>query len=193
MWPWGHAALGYVLFSVVVRTWPGRRVSDGPVLALLVATQFPDLIDKPLGWGFGIVPSGYSVGHSVFVAVPVGLALWAALSIWADRPVVGLATVVGWWSHLVGDVLFAVVTNQQITIGRVLWPVVMFDGTPLSGGVFDRIGIYLSQSVEFVLNGGPPLVVILMVGTPVAALVLWVADGTPVLSGTVRWIRPHGG
>ena len=48
MWPWEHLAFGYVLYSLGVRTLRGRTPRGPPVLVLAVATQVPDLLDKPL-------------------------------------------------------------------------------------------------------------------------------------------------
>lgn len=188
MWPWGHAALGYVLFSFLVRSRPGWRVTDGPVLVLAVTTQVPDLVDKTLSWGFGYVATGYAVGHSVLVAVPVGVAAFACLAILADRPAYGVAVVAGWWSHLLGDVLFAVVTDQQYTVERVLWPLVRLEGSHAGRGILGRIALYLHRSADVFLQGDSPLVATLMVGTPLAALFLWIDDGKPVLSGFREWL-----
>lgn len=72
MWPWEHLAFGYVLFSLLVRI-GRRRPDDASVYLLVLFTQFPDLVDKPLAWTFGILLSGLSVGHSVFVALSVSV------------------------------------------------------------------------------------------------------------------------
>ncbi|WP_137285333.1 metal-dependent hydrolase [Halorussus salinisoli] len=46
-----------------------------PIIALAVGTQFPDLIDKPLAWTFGILPNSRSLTHSVLTAIIVITAL----------------------------------------------------------------------------------------------------------------------
>ena len=38
------------------------------MLALAIGTQLPDLIDKPLTYQFAVLPSGRSLGHSLFFA-----------------------------------------------------------------------------------------------------------------------------
>lgn len=73
MWPWGHLAVGYLLYSAAVRLRTGRPPRAAAVVLLLAGTQLPDVVDKPLAWVYHVVPQGYAVGHSVFVAVPVGL------------------------------------------------------------------------------------------------------------------------
>ena len=87
MWPWEHAAVGYLLLSLGSRA-SGRGPPSTPaVLALLFGTQLPDLVDKPLSWEFDLFPSGYAVGHSALVAVPVGLLV---LALGRRRPSSGL-------------------------------------------------------------------------------------------------------
>lgn len=57
MWPWEHAAVGYLLCSAALAA---RRtvLNDIPVIALGVATLLPDLIDKPLALWLGVFPEG---------------------------------------------------------------------------------------------------------------------------------------
>lgn len=71
MWPWEHLAVGYIGYSLSVRL-AGRGVPrPRPVVALAVGTQFPDLVDKPLSWTLGVLPSGHSLAHSLFAALPL--------------------------------------------------------------------------------------------------------------------------
>ena len=71
MFPWEHAAVAYLLYAGYARWHDGTAPGGWAVLVVLVASQLPDLIDKPLAWQFGLLPSGRSLAHSVFVAVPV--------------------------------------------------------------------------------------------------------------------------
>lgn len=73
MLPSGHAAVGYLLASAFARV-RGRRPSARSIGAVVIGAQLPDLVDKPLAWGLGTLPAGRSLGHSLFVLVPVGLA-----------------------------------------------------------------------------------------------------------------------
>lgn len=75
MWPWGHLAVGYLLYSGAVHLRTGRPPRAAAVVVLAVGTQLPDVVDKTLAWVYHAVPQGYAAGHSVFVAVPVGLAV----------------------------------------------------------------------------------------------------------------------
>lgn len=58
MWPWGHAAIGYLLFSMDTRLRYGRRPGGPATILLFFGTQFPDLVDKPLAWTLPLLPSG---------------------------------------------------------------------------------------------------------------------------------------
>lgn len=70
MWPFAHLAIGYLLYT----GYEYARFRDAPsemaVLFVLIGTQLPDLIDKPLAW-VGILASGRSLGHSLLVALPI--------------------------------------------------------------------------------------------------------------------------
>ena len=60
MWPWGHLALGYLLHSPLARARFGRPPTDRATLLLVIGTQLPDLVDKPLAWWLGVLPAGRS-------------------------------------------------------------------------------------------------------------------------------------
>ena len=122
MWPWGHLAVGYVAFSAVVRVGLGRRPSDRAVVVLAVATQLPDLIDKPLAWQFGLLSSGVGVAHSLLVGVPAALALGVALG-FRGRPELGLGVAVGYTSHVLGDLLFSALFSRPPILPSFLWPI----------------------------------------------------------------------
>jgi hypothetical protein len=149
MWPWGHAAVGYLLYRLLPT---GRAPGDGApgapagpaVLALGVGTQFPDLVDKPLSWSLALLPSGRTLAHSALVAAVVIAAL---LAVAARRRTDGAATdrdrrvpdgrpypvpsrpvatafSLGYASHLLADVPPSVLAGQVADAGYLLWPVV---------------------------------------------------------------------
>ena len=96
MWPWGHAAIGYLLYTAY--TW--RRYDHRkkpPTTLLFFGTQFPDLIDKPLVWTLVLLPSGRSLGHSLLVLV-------YTLATRYRNPEWGSAFAIGALSHAVVDV-----------------------------------------------------------------------------------------
>lgn len=185
MLPWGHVAFGYALFSLGSHL--ARRGPPGgaATLTVAVAALLPDLVDKPLSWSLGWFPQGYSVIHSVFVAVPVGLVVLAA-ALRRGRPDVGAAFVVGYWSHLVGDVAEALLKGYHTAFARVLWPVHTLPPYAVDHGLVGRLDLYLSAFVGS-LTADQQLSVLAVYLAPYAAVfVLWLFDGAPVLSDCWR-------
>lgn len=192
MWPWGHLAFGYLLYSPLVRLWRGRPPTGGATLALGVAALFPDLLDKGLSWWLGLFPQGYSVGHSVFVAVPLGLlAVLAARA--RGRVAVGVAVAVGYWSHLVGDVLFALALREPHAFARVLWPLVTLPPYATEFAGTDRLLYYLARWLTYLRTVEDPTAIAIYVAPLVLALLLWLVDGAPVLADLWRAARVDRG
>jgi membrane-bound metal-dependent hydrolase YbcI (DUF457 family) len=93
VFPLGHLSVGLLsyLAFLQIRRFRGRAVVLSPrsLATLSVATQVPDLIDKPLAH-VGLLASGRSLGHSLlFALVVVALAWPVARRIdWTELPVV---------------------------------------------------------------------------------------------------------
>lgn len=187
MWPWEHAAVGYLLFSLVIHVAYRRPPDEPSVLVLLIATQFPDLVDKPLSWGFGVFPGGHALGHSLFVAVPVGVAavVVARRSGHGRR---GLAILVGYWSHLASDVVDPLRNGDGVDVGRVLWPLVEQEpyGEDLGLG---RGFVYLREFAADLLAMDVPGTAAVFLLLPAFALAVWVNDGAPGVAILVRTVR----
>ena len=49
MWPWEHLAIGYLAYSLLGRLAWRRPPTVGTAITVAFGTQFPDLVDKPLG------------------------------------------------------------------------------------------------------------------------------------------------
>jgi membrane-bound metal-dependent hydrolase YbcI (DUF457 family) len=188
MWPWEHAAFGYLLYSGGLHVW--RRAGPGgpAALVLVLATQLPDVVDKPLSWLFGLFPSGFSVAHSIFVAVPLILAVIVATQ-QRRRPELGIAFAVGYGSHLVGDVVAPLRDGDSIELSRVLWPLVTQSPYDHDYGLVGRTVVYLEALVS-TLGAADPIVLVLYLALPVAALLFWIADGRPGVATVHRWLRP---
>lgn len=177
MWPWEHAAVGYLLFSPSVHAVCQRAPRGPSVLVLAAATQLPDVVDKTLSWGLGLFPTGFSVAHSVFVAVPVGLAVFVAANR-TDRRTWGIALAVGYWSHLLADVVDPLRYGAGVRVNRVLWPLVVHEPYSQQLGLA-RGFVYLREFVATLPETDLTSVTGLYLLTPVLAVLLWLLDGTP--------------
>ncbi|KAB1198224.1 metal-dependent hydrolase [Haloferax sp. MBLA0078] len=131
MFPLGHLAFGYLSY-VLIRLARQEPLPQGwLLLTVLVGTQIPDIIDKPLSY-VGILPSGRSLGHSVLVIAPilVVVVLWAHREGHTEYAIAGS---VGLLSHYVGDVYKTALTGDWWSMRFLLWPlypVSPSDGTP---------------------------------------------------------------
>ena len=124
MLPWGHAAVGYLLYTAACRNTEGeKRIPEGiAVLALAVGTQFADLVDKPLAWYLGALPSGRSLAHSLFVAAALLIAL-DRLATSTGRRDLSAAFALGYLAHLAGDAIYGLGGGVE-RLHFLLWPVI---------------------------------------------------------------------
>lgn len=121
MLPWTHLAFGYVLFVAVVVVMR-RSVSRAELLSLAVGTQFADVIDKPLFWWFGVLPSGRSLAHSLLFAIPL-VVLVVVVARHYGRGELSPAFALGYASHLLGDTYIALWYQRTEELTFLLWPV----------------------------------------------------------------------
>ncbi|WP_239642276.1 MULTISPECIES: metal-dependent hydrolase [Haloarcula] len=151
MYPAGHFLLAAVPLTVyTVARW--HHLPSGPmVLLLLVATQLPDVIDKPLAWTFAILPSGRMLAHSLVVSLPVLtiLVLLAARQGYGRYAVVFSA---GYLSHIAGD-FYPIVRlgTDYYFFPNLFWP--LLSATP------DRTPSFAAHSPDSLLSLAVPLVV----------------------------------
>jgi hypothetical protein len=176
MWPWEHFAVGYIAYSLLCRA-RGRDPNAGEVVALAVGTQFPDIVDKPLGWGTTLLPSGTSLAHSVFVAVPLSVAI-VFLARRHERRRLGVAFGIGYLLHLPADVLYGAMLRGEVVVAKVLWPLVTgaaMEPTSLVGRTFELAG---ETAAVATATGGYPLI-LFEICLLSAAMSLWWSDGLP--------------
>ena len=167
MWPWGHLAFGYVLYSLGTRARTRAPPTDLNTIALAAGTQFPDLVDKPLAWWVGILPGGRTLAHSLVLMVPL-VALLALLARRVGGTTQVTAFAVGYGSHLIGDALGPVLYGSYDELAFLLWPLtptVIYDSEPSVVWHFSSITLT------------PAFVAELSLGVIVVAL--WVVDGYP--------------
>lgn len=179
MWPWDHLAIGYVAYSLASRYGGWGAPAPGEIAFVLVGSQFPDLVDKPLGWVLDVLPSGVSMGHSLLFALPACLVVfdWRRRR---GRPAEGAAFAVGYLLHLPADAFYPLALGMEARTWLFLWPLTSGDlvaPADATAHLLDLVGSFL------VVVRSPRGVWIL--GLEVAlltlALSLWVADGAPGL------------
>lgn len=181
MWPWEHLACGYLAFSLLSRVVGDGRPTGRQAVAVAVGSQFPDLVDKPLGWGTTLLPSGISLAHSLLFAVPTSVAV-VLVARRLGAAGVGWAFAVGYLAHLPGDVVYPMALGAPPRLAFLLWPLIP---APASAPV--AIPAYVWHLLDRFLDllatprGRVYLVaeLCLLGGT---ALV-WLLDGHPPLSG----------
>lgn len=166
MWPWGHLAVGYLLYAAYARQLRGRVPRAESVLVLAFVTQLPDLIDKPLAWTVPLLPSGRSFAHSVFVFAVV-VAAAAVIARRVDQSAVVAPFAVGYASHLAADSLYPVLAGEFGDVSFLLWPILSVTGDSATGilAFFLELQVTTSVVFEFTLVA--------------AALAAWIQDGTP--------------
>lgn len=138
------------------------------VVAVVVGTQMPDLIDKPLAYATTILPYGRSLGHSGVLALLVAGASLALARTYGQAPV---AFAVGWVSHLVADAVGIVVEGSWAHLWYYVgWPMFPLPEVDHHDGLVE----YLLSLEATVLLGVELALVALAAG-------LWIADGCPGL------------
>ena len=164
-----HLAAGYLVYSIVERA-RGRGLTVETVIAVLVGSMGPDLIDKPLTW-VGMLGYGRSFAHSLFTTTAI-LAVTFALVRRADRSDLSFAFAVGYLSHILVDMFGEVFGSlPYVDTAFLFWPIV----------VKQPIGV-----------ARPPLPVskpTIFVAIMIGAAVLWVIDGMVGVSDAVRRAR----
>ncbi|WP_435156590.1 metal-dependent hydrolase [Haladaptatus sp. DFWS20] len=167
MWPWGHLAVGYLLYSLSCRLSTHRAPTALGTLFVAVGTQFPDLIDKPFAWTFAILPTGRSLMHSVLTASLILGGGWLLTRKYAKR-IPWQAFAIGYVSHLAMDSVKSLLNGEVSKLSFLLWPV-------LPSPSYETQQSFLAHFAELDLSA---FVIFQFILTGVAFIV-WVADGAP--------------
>lgn len=102
MRPLEHFALAALPVTAYTLVRYQRLPAGYEVLILLVATQLPDIIDKPLAWTVGFLPSGRMLAHSIVVSGPA-LAIVYLLGIYLGKSEYTGLFAGAYLLHLAGD------------------------------------------------------------------------------------------
>ena len=167
MWPWGHLAVGYLLYSLYTRGKSRTPPDDIATLFVALGTQFPDLVDKPLAWTFQLLPSGRSLAHSLYALILVSLVVaWIAKR--RGQPQVGPAFALGYASHLIADGIAPFLEDDFSKLTYLGWPLLPAPDYGIEYGFLYRF-THLEFTPSFLLE----------IGLGVLVFSLWIVDGTP--------------
>ena len=180
MWPWEHAVVGYLAYSLFSHLYYRESPGGLEAFAVVFASVLPDIIDKPLAWEYGIFDTGYALGHSIFFAIPLAI-VGGVIARSFGRAKAGLAFAIGYLIHLPSDVLYHYVTGSTVGWELMLWPV---QSAPPSGHSHDFTS-YFSQLFsgyqEELLSGDLSTYLWVQLGVAIFTALLWLYDGAPVL------------
>lgn len=176
MWPWGHLAVGYLVYAGLVWYRERRAPGDVAALSLALGTQAPDLVDKPLGWYLGVLPGGRALAHSVFAVVFV---VGVVLAERRARGPVGVwgAFATGYVSHVAADTLYPLTRGAFGELSFLAWPVLP---VPVEGGPVGLLPLLRDLSLT-------PFVAFELAVTGLA-IALWYRQGLPGLAAVRGWI-----
>ncbi|MFC7141331.1 metal-dependent hydrolase [Halosimplex aquaticum] len=177
MWPWGHLALAYLLYSLYSRLRRGHRPTAATALVVAVASQVPDLVDKPLAWTFSILPTGRSLSHSLLVVVPVVALLYSLVRVRREgEGPLAVAFALGALSHLFGDALYSIAALRFRDVSFLLWPAIPAVEYEVEQSFVAHLAL-IEPSPELYFE-------FLLVAV---ALAVWRADGYPGLATVASW------
>lgn len=176
MWPWDHFAIGYVALSLLGRADIRFTPTAGAVAFVFVGSQLPDLVDKPLGWVFHVLPS-VGLGHSLLLALPVS----AAVIWWRGRHGrrgEGVAFGLGYLLHLPADALYPALLGAETKPWLFLWPLTAGETAPPTA-LPDQLYTLVSDFVAVAASPAGVPILALEGGLLCLTVWLWLADGQP--------------
>ena len=187
MWPWGHLAFGYLLYSIGHRLSTDRPPDQIAVISLITATQVPDLVDKPLAYWFGVLPGGRTLAHSMLFVVPAAVVMiWASDRYFERR--YGIAGAVGLLSHPLADAIPLVLNGSWSRLTFLLWPI-----TPAPDYRASGFGFHLLQLLETVRQKSLREIMLnqpeffgLEIWLVIGVTLLWLYDGAPPLRYLIK-------
>lgn len=183
MMPWEHVLVGYLTFSLFAHAVYREPPTTREAVAVVFASLLPDLVDKPMAWELGIFDTGHALAHSIFVAVPVSLAVvWIAWSRGWFR--VGIAFAIGYLVHLAADVIPWCFLEGEPRTHRILWPVQSsgdgFEDTGFRERFIENVDEYAHWVIAEFTSGSPDPFLLAAFGTFLVGMLVWVYDGMPI-------------
>lgn len=121
MWPLGHVAVAYLCYTLATRARIDAPPAHVPALILVIGSQFPDLVDKPLAWYLAMLPTGRSFAHSLLLLVPLSITITLVADRYAHSEY-GIAFAIGAISHTFVDVA-PLLWDSETSPNQLLWPI----------------------------------------------------------------------
>ncbi|MFO7927215.1 MAG: metal-dependent hydrolase [Halobacteriota archaeon] len=188
MWPWEHVLFAYVFFSLYMHVRHRAPPEHLPTVLLAFGSLFPDVVDKPLAWQYGLFETGWGVAHSVFIAAAVSL-LGYAVTRRAGFGRIGIGFGFGYLLHLVGDVIPASVSRGRLYLDPILWPF----GNPTTssdpGSFLDGVSTLLFEYATQLLALEITPILVLQLGSVAVGSALWIYDGLPGARPIFVWVH----
>ncbi|MDJ1434488.1 metal-dependent hydrolase [Halostagnicola sp. A-GB9-2] len=179
MWPWEHAIVGYVAYSLFCHIYYRDSPGGLEAFAAVFASVLPDLIDKPLSWEFGVFEAGYAIGHSIFFAIPLAIVVGIGTRS-VGRSRTGIAFGLAYLLHLPSDVFDAYVREDVVHYELMLWPVATVADGGHGHGFLEQFSILFDQYQAELFSSDPSTYLWGQLGLGVFAGLLWLYDGAPV-------------
>lgn len=149
--PLGHLAIAYLCYRLSTRARFDALPAPVPVSLVLVASLVPDLVDKPLAWYLGILPSGRSLGHSLLVLIPLATGLYL-LARRYDRGEYGVAFAIGTISHSLLDIT-PLLWNPAASEQFLFWPLRLVAVPPVLAAFRSPLGTaYVLSELGFAVG-----------------------------------------
>lgn len=120
MWPMGHVGVAYLCYVVFTRLQANRTPTAGPTVVVVFGSVFPDLVDKPLAWYLGSLPTGRTLAHSLLFLVPLCIVV-DLIARSRDKEIYGIAFAIGAISHSLVDAA-PVLWSDEADASFLLWP-----------------------------------------------------------------------
>lgn len=177
MWPGSHAAIGYLTWSAIARYRAGRPPTTKEFWVVILASQLPDLIDKPLAWSFGVLPAGRSVAHSLLTAALLGAVAIKLARRW-DQTLVGVAFTISYTEHLLADTVSPLLDGRFAYTHYLLWPLLPMPPYDTERSIIEEFAVF---PVDSLFDFRVLFVVI--------TLIIWWLDGMPGIPAkwSQRW------
>ena len=155
----GHIGVGYLTYAVFRRLVRWSPPGTAVLFAVIVGALLPDLVDKPLAWGLGVLPEGRSLAHSL-ITMTVVIAVLLPVAVRYGRTKEGVAFSLGWFSHIAADA-YTPVLAEGSTSHFLFWP--LAERQIWSGGLW--VPPQYAYEVNWTLLG--------------VAFLVWLYEGAP--------------